>query len=254
MPISLRGDLVRRLMDQRFSSIVDMVVTWEERVTSGVQKTGRARDRATIYRWLDKGLPSNRGDIFGFAGLLDIDPIAMLEITDEGILRDFARERRLFQLGSGNRTPLSAFWPIYTPGPGWPDAEIASSYFARPWFTREFAHDPFAIANVYAALRLTSRVTEAFAPRTYHFAYRRTGARDGMWRPYGTVIGYENEINLLSESGDFQKVGDENSPSTVIAETYFGSGPAEFRIASLHDFDLEIAAPSDQDGAVRFHA
>lgn len=255
MAIPLRRELVRALIERRFSSVGDLVVAWEERVRSGAQKTGNARDRATIYRWLDKGLPSNRSDIFGFAAMLDVDPVALLDITEEYIKKSYGRERRLFQLGMANRSPLAAFWPIYIPGPSWPNAEVSHPYYGRDWCTADFAHDPATIANVYAAVRLRSTVADVpFVPCAYHFAYRRTGSPDGMWRPYGTVVGYEGEVCLLMENGTYQRQPDARSPSTVINETWFGPGPAEFRVASLHAFEIAVQVPSEARGVVRFLA
>lgn len=255
MGTPLRRELVRVLIERRFSSVGDLVVAWEERVHSGAQKAGKARDRATIYRWLDKGLPSNRSDIFGFAAMLDVDPVALLDISEEYIRNSYGRERRLFQLGMANRSPLAAFWPIYTPGPGWPNAEVSHPYYGRDWCTADFAHDPANIANVYAAVRLRSAAADdPIIPRAYHFAYRRTGSPDRMWRPYGTVVGYESEVSLLMENGTYQRQPDARSPSTVVAETWFGLGPAEFRVASLHEFEVAVLMPSEEHRVVRFIA
>ena len=255
MAIPLRKELVQALIQQRFGAIDDLVVAWAERVASGVQRRGRARDRASLYRWMKRGLPSNRDDILGFAGILDVDPIAILDVDDAFIDKFFAMERRRMLLGAESRSLLSPFWPIYTPGPAWPNDEIAHSYYARPWFVQDFAHDPAKVSNVYAAVHLHSTAGDAeLAPRTYHFAYRRTGARDGMWRPYGVVIGYRHEVRLISDSGDYQRLSDDRSNRLVAVETYFGAGPAEFRIASLHDFTIEVEAPAREDVAVRFEA
>ena len=94
--------------------------------------------------------------------------------------------------------------------------------------------------------------TDRYIPRAYHFAYRRLGAKDKMWRPYGTVMAYHNEVCLISESGDFQKVSDVRSSRVVAAETYFGIGDSEFRVASLHPFELQVNAPSQEETCVRF--
>ncbi len=255
MGIPLRRELVRALIERRFSSVGDLVVAWEEWVSSGAQKVGTARNRATIYRWLDKGLPGNRSDIFGFAAMLDVDPVALLDITEDYIRKGYGRERRLFQLGMANRAPLAAFWPIYTPGPGWPNAEVSHPYYGRAWCTADFAHDPATIANVYAAIHLRSKLADdPIVPRTYHFAYRRTGSPDGMWRPYGTVVGYEGEVCLLMENGTYQRQPETRSPAVVVAETWFGPGPAEFRVAALHEFEVTVQVPSEERGVVRFLA
>lgn len=255
MPIPLNQDLVRELIDQRFGSVDDLVVEWEARVASRIQRVGRPRDRSTIYRWIEKGLPTRRNDIFGFAGVLDVDPVAMLDIDIAYIERVFPRERRLFQLGYANQSPLSPFWPIFVPGPAWPDEEIAQNYYGRSWCTKEFVHDLSQTTDDYAAVYLQTMVeTDLGEPRTYHFAYRRHGARDKMWRPYGTVVGYRNKVRLVSESGDFQEVSDDRSSTLVVAETHFGKGPAEFRIASLHEFELRFEVPSRETNCVQFLA
>lgn len=251
----LRGDLVLSLIKRRFQSMDGLIAAWVERVDSRIQKVGKARDRATIYRWLDKGLPSNRSDLFGFAAMLDVDPVALLDVGEEYLKKRYGRERRLFQLGMANRSPLAAFWPIYTPGPGWPNAEVSHPLYGRAWCTADFAHDPATIANVYAAVQLRSAVADApLLPRAYHFAYRRAGSPDEMWRPYGTVVGYEGEVCLLMENGTYQRKPDAQSPVVVTAETWFGPGPAEFRVASLHGFEVAVQVPSEEDGAVRFMA
>src|SRR3546814_14781614 len=97
-----------------------------------------------------------------------------------------------------SRSPRAPFWPIYTPGPAWPNAEVSHPFYGRAWCTADFAHDPETIANVYAAISLRSTAPgEPLVPRAYHFAYRRTGSPDEMWRPYGPVVGYEGEVCLL---------------------------------------------------------
>lgn len=251
--IPLNKELVRALIKRRFQSVGELVVEWEERVRAGSQKVGRARDSKTIYRWIERGLPSRRSDIFGFASVLDVDPVAIVDINDTFIQKHFGKERRLFQVGLANLSLLSPFWPLYVPSQMWPNDEIANSFYGRSWFTQDFAHDPTVVANVYAAVRLTTTANDDPAiPRAYHFAYRRSSAHDGMWRPYGTVIGMQNKVRLISENGDYQELADERSSSEVVAETYFGPGPAEFRIAALHAFAASVEVPVVDPKSVRF--
>jgi hypothetical protein len=40
----------------------------------------------------------------------------------------------------------------------------------------------------------------------------------------------------------------------VVAETWFGPGPAEFRVAALHEFEVTVQVPSEERGVVRFLA
>lgn len=40
----------------------------------------------------------------------------------------------------------------------------------------------------------------------------------------------------------------------IPVETHFGPGGAEFRVASLHPFDVTVTAPSQEMDCVRFEA
>lgn len=251
----MNSGLVMELIREGFGSVDDFVVHWEERCASGRQRDGRSRDRSTIYRWLEKGLPSNKNDIFGFAAALDVDPVGILSLDHERFRKRFGTERRFFRAGNASLSKLSAFWPIYMPGPNWPDNTLSQSFYSRNWHTEEFIHDPSeTMPNVYAKIALITRTKLQSAPRVFHIAYKRANAWDSMWRPYGTVSGVRGQIQLLSESGDFQRVLDAASPTRISFETYFGPGVAEFRIASLHPFHLDIVCPSDARGCVRFQA
>lgn len=255
MAIPLRTEMVRDLIAQRFGGVDDLVVEWEERVRTGQQKIGKARNRGTVYRWLDEGLPSRKEDILGFAALLDVDPVALLRIDDEFVRLHYGRERRLFQLGILGQSRLAAFWAIYVPSGSWPDRSIARSLYGRDWTTSDYRHDPALVANVFACFKFTPcKSASARSPWVVHFAYRRASARDGMWRPYGSVMRIGQEVVLVSESGDLQEQTLGEAASPIAVETHFGPGPAEFRVASLHEFDLEVMAPSHEPCCLRFSA
>lgn len=255
MSIPLRTEMIRDLIARRFGSVDDLVVEWEERVKSGQQRIGKARNRGTVYRWLDEGLPSRKEDILGFAALLDVDPIALLQIDDDFIRQHYGRERRLFQLGALARSRLAAFWAIYIPGGAWPDPSIARSLYRRDWTIGEYFHDPNLIANTYACFQFTQTDSDiSTAPWVVHFAYRRAGARDGMWRPYGSVICSGCSVMLISESGDIQERSRSKTASYIAVETHFGPGGAEFRVASLHAFEFTVIAPSQETNCVQFRA
>lgn len=245
MTIPLRAKMIKKLIAHRFGSVDDFVVEWEERVRSGQQQKGRARNRGTIYRWLDEGLPSRKDDVFGFAAALDVDPITLLRIDDGFIDEHFGYERQLFQVGALNRSRLAPFWILYRSGQNWPDPETSRVFYGRNWTMREHLHDPRIISNVYARFDLIvgDKSREA-TPWAIHFAYRRANSRDGMWRPYGSVVCAENRLTLISESGDLQELETSSGTSTFPVETYFGPGAAEFRLASLRAFDLRVVVPS----------
>lgn len=253
MPIPIRDELVHSLIRRRYGSVDNLVVEWEYRVASGAQCRGAHRDRGTVYRWLKHGVPARANDIFGLAALLDVDPVALLAIDGRYIEEHYGKERRLFRLNKPKGTPLASLWPLYAAETGWPNQRLAEAFYGRRWHLADFAHDPAVIANAYAALIFGDTCADAPAvPRTYHFAYRRAGVSDRMWRPYGAVIGFETEIVLISEAGSYQVAERVGRP--VAVETYFGLGPAEFRVVSLHEFDLTVESPSAQRGCVRFLA
>lgn len=255
MTIPLRSELIRDLILRRFGSVDELVVEWEDRVATGKQKSGKARNRGTVYRWLDEGLPSRKDDVLGFAALLDVDPVALLRIDENFLRQHYGRERRLFQLGALGRSRLAAFWAIYIPSGCWPDPTIARTLYGCDWTTQEHWHDPKVISNAFACFTFTPKMTDsATTPWVVHFAYRRAGARDGMWRPYGSVMRYGGSVQLISENGDLQEQLLDRNAVSIPVETHFGPGGAEFRVASLHAFDIAVTVPSSETNCVRFEA
>ena len=178
-----------------------------------------------------------------------------MALDAELIGKRFGLERRLFLSGSANLAMFAPFWPIYMPGQNWPDNSLSQNFYSKNWHCEDFYHVPSeGIINVYAGIELFCSDQETFAPRVYHIAFKRSNAVDAMWRPFGTLIGARGRTQLISESGDFQRLSDTGSPSRVVFETYFGPGSADFRIVSLHRFSLQITTPSSHEGSVRFLA
>lgn len=253
MATPMNGAWVRELIARRHGSVDALVAAWEARVTRGEQRSGSSRDRSTLHRWLKQGIPTTSGDdLFGLAAALDVDPIVLVDLSDAALDEHFVAERRLFQMGSPVRTPLSPLRAIFFPGPEWPARRIAGDFYGRDWCVHPLASDVTTEVNVYAALVLTT--PPDVMPRAYHFAYRRRAARDRMWRPFGTVVVDAGTAVLVSESGDRQERPAGQRAGETIVETYFGPETSEFRVASLHDFTLAVSVPSDREGAVRFKA
>lgn len=255
MAIELDVPLVRRLIETRFGSVDAFAVEWEHRIETRKQRSGEARDRATIYRWLKHGMPSKRDDLFGLAAALDIDPIALLALDADFVRRNFPKERLLFQLGSIARSRLHPFWEPFVPSPTWPSEELPRSFYGREWSKHHFEHVAETIVNVFAGVSITPETMEELpSPRVYLFAYRRIGAVDTLWRPYGVVIHRDDCTRLISENGAFQEVLHPKPVSECHVETYFGLGAAEFLIASMHGFLVNLSVPSNNSMAVRFPA
>lgn len=253
VPVPIQADLLKSLIEARYGSVDDFAVAWEERVKDKRQCRGQARDRNTIYRWLKAGIPSRVNDLYGICGALDIDPVSLLPLSKDFIDRQFAKERLRIQINPSRRTDLAPYDAIFLPGVHWPSNEVSNCFYGRSWNVDVREHDPDLVSGVYAAFNL--RVDpEQGPPLVFHFAWRRTNARDQMWRPYGSVVRHSDRILLVSESGDFQMVAVEAAADPTTVETFFGAGPAMFKIASLHDFSLSVDVPSRASQAVRFQA
>lgn len=254
--IPLDGDLVRRLIRARYGSIDEFEAAWEGQLGASRKASGRSRSRSTIYRWIDEGFPTTKGDYLAFTGTLDVDPFALLRLERDAFQAHFASERRFLQLGSPAASLLAPVWPILQPGPHWPNQSVASRCYGRPWTVFEFAHPALDGGGYYAGVVLTDEGRSApAAPIAYHFAYRRKGALDGMWRPYGAVVDFGGRAVLVSESGGFvEAVRPEGADGAVVVETWFGPGPAEFRVASLHAFRGTLDDGAGRTPRLRFEA
>jgi len=249
VPVPIDAKLLKSVIEGRFGSVDDFAVHWE-----GLRQCrGSARDRNTIYRWLNNGIPSRVDNLFGICGALDIDPITLLPWGQDFIERQFAKERLRIQLNPSRRTDLAPFDEVFLPGVHWPRNEVANCFYGRSWTVKVCDHTPPAVSSVYAAFELNVDV-DITIPLAFHFAWRRTDARDQMWRPYGSVVRYSDRILLISESGDFQSVRVENPADPTIVETFYGEGPAKFKIASIHSFNLSVQVPSQASGVLRFNA
>ncbi len=255
MTILIRKLDVLKHIEQRYGNVDNFVREWEEQIGSGTIKAGSAKDRATIYRWLNKGLPNKTKDVFSFCGALDLDPISILDFEGGKIIKNFGKIRRSFQLGAAGVSSFRPLWEMFYPGPSWPSNELAESYYGRTWTAEEFEHEASDISNKYALLNMQiSNEVEVSHPVVFHIAYRRKSALDKMWRPYGSIIRINNVTKLISESGDFQEIRDNGDSRRVRAETFYGPSPVKFKLASLHKFKLlEREVPSTATGVVRFH-
>jgi len=253
LPVPINPELLKSLIEGRFGSVDDFAVAWGERVEEKRQCRGNARDRNTIYRWLNNGIPSRVDDLFGICGALDIDPVTLLPWDQDFIERQFAKERLRIQINPSRRTDLAPFDAIFLPGVHWPTNEVANCFYGRSWTVEVREHTPSVVSGVYAAFELSVNADQA-TPLAFHFAWRRTDARDQMWRPYGSVVRYSDRTLLVSESGDLQSVSVKNAGDSTVVETFFGAGPAMFKIASIHSFSLSVQVPSQAPQAVRFKA
>lgn len=250
MPIHLRSKLVNSLIEARFGDIAELITEWEDRAESNNEFT-RARQQSSIYRWLKDGLPSRGEEVFAFCALLDADPLALFDYHRNGYFSNFARLRRNLQMGLAAAGVFSPLYKMYRPGPHWPDNEIARRYYDRNWFGVEFNNDDNWRSADYGRVDVTFRDVTNNQPRAVHIAYRRRNSPDTMWRFYGSVLAIEDQIELYSEGGAYLTMPREGSDK-ISFRTYYGGRPVEWRVASLHEFNLETTFPFNDDKVIGF--
>lgn len=261
MGIPINKTFVTEQISIRWDSVDELQNGWAERVAIRLQKVGSPRDRGTIYRWLARGLPNKRDEIFGLSAALGIDPLVMLDIENSAFQKLLKLEWIFFLANMEHRGRMSALWPLVRPSAHWPNLSISHDYYSCNWTTIEFQHPATSPCNVYAQIRLLGDPDEDQRTdhRIYYFAYRRLGARDGLWRPYGIVRKRGLEAICLGHNGDMMEQPDGqpkviklDDGGAVDVETFFGQGPTDFKVACIHPFTLECIVPSRAGICLRF--
>lgn len=253
MAVPVDRERLQGLIDRRYGSVDELAAAWQVQYDADPKATVRPRDRSTIYKWLDAGLPAKKEVIYGFSALFDVDPIGIIETSRAFIEENFAKERRAFQFLDKRDTILAPFRVMYLPGWRWPDSSMACQHYGRDWCAKDFAHEADDVLNVYAAIYLeNSDQWPDDHPRVFHFAYQQKNAIDQLWRPYGVIIATRNRVRLIAESGNWQEATSDEFQKTAVVETFFGPRPTLFRVASIHDFIIQVEAPTKVNGVVKF--
>ena len=249
MPIYLRPDIVQDMIKQRFGTIDELAADWEERVVSN-RNFPKARQRASMYRWVKDGVPSRGDQIIGLCAMLDVDPMAIFDYEKNGYFSQFASIRHKIQLGLAHVGVFSPLYRVYKPGPEWPSDETAQTCYERPWFGVEFNNADHWSETNYSLVKVKF-ARPSNDPRAVHIAYRRTDSADTMWRYFGTVLSVAGELRLYSESGAYQTMP-EVELGEVRFRTFYGGRPVEFRVASLHEFSLDTEYPHNDKATIGF--
>lgn len=245
MKLFIAGPPTYALFDEKFGGIAGFSTAWAE------SNPAIARDPKTIYGWIANGLPRNRETIFAFFGMLDTDPLALLDLERNRMPQSFGRLRRSFLLGGASAGAFKALFELYHPGPAWPSNSLTQQFYGRDWVTSDFVHSANTLVNAYAVVHVRD-AHHPTQPRAWHIAYRRIQNNDGMWRPYGTIIACGGQRILIHENGYMQtEIADGGCPDFRF-QTYFGPSPIEFRLASLSPFNIEIDFPNAETGPLRF--
>jgi hypothetical protein len=250
MPIHLRPPFVQDLVDSSFGDIDGMVAAWEH-VASIRRGFPPSRQKSTLYRWLKEGLPSRGEEIVAFCALLDVDPLTLFDYRRNGYFSNFAKIRVYLQRGLAAAGVFSPLYRMYRPGPYWPANDIARRCYDRDWFGVEFDNGDNWRTSEYVQVKARFNEPTNSHPRAIHIAYRRLNSPDTMWRFYGTVIAIGERIELYSEGGAFKDMV-RAEPQTIPFRTYFGGRPVEWRVASLHGFELTTHFPCEDESIVSF--
>jgi hypothetical protein len=252
MPIHLRRELVDHLIKQHFENVDGLVDEWERRAKAE-SNYPEPRNRTTLYKWLKDGIPAPRGEsrhlVFALSGLLDTDPLAVLDYDKNGFFSNFTQLRMLLYtlvdraIGRGV-TNFAPLLDMFKPGPSWPDDAIAQRFFGRLWFWHEFDNAGHEKSADYGLIKVRFTKPQDYPIRTALIAYRRRESNDKMWRFYGIVNLIGNRLELYNEGGvhwpmDCRETGE------IWFRTSFGHRPVEFRLVSLHEFAYEAAITDD---------
>jgi len=69
-----------------------------------------------------------------------------------------------------------------------------------------------------------------------------------VWTPYGFIQRERDRVRLYQFRGHTAELETRPEPKSFTVETWFGIGPAEFRVASLHRFKLALVQSADTSG------
>lgn len=257
--VFLRADVVRRLVKIKGKSLESMAYDWEALPGSDISGYPPAPSRSTIQKWVSNGFPSietgaSRNQVLAFCAQLDVDPLAVFDYKRNGYFSRFSIIRKAIQRGMG---AMGAFAPIYEllePDEQWPSDGLAKSIWGHKWFAYEFDNQEQYQSMDYALVKVRFTKPVKGDPRAAHIAYRRwdTRDKDTMWRFYGTVIGIEDRLELYNENAVHMKT-DRPDDDTIAFRTYFGGRKVQFRIASLHDFEIDIVFPFNDMSVIGFN-
>ncbi len=258
----LRHELVTRLVRKRHGGFIELSEAWEE-AAGEFHAFPPPRSKSTIQRWMLGGVPAKRPrtdkvvrrtdwQLFALCGLLDVDPLAIFDFKRNGYFSLFAKIRQLVYLGERALGGLGPLLEMFRPADDWPSSEIARACFRRSWNVREFSNADDWQKPDYALVKTVFGRKNCDSPLAVHVAYRRSNSPDTMWRYYGTVLAVDGTLELYNEGGDFQTMA-QVKDREVRFRTYYGGRPVEWRIASLHDFSLDIEMPFNDPETIGFN-
>jgi hypothetical protein len=244
-------DLVAHLIKERFEDKPTALRdAWPLKTPSG---KSAAPDRVTIWRWLTgKKFPRNVDELFGLAGALDVDPMALLAMAAQTTWPELCRATREYHWDFRLAPRIARFWFLYElirMGLDWPSSGMAQKYFRRTWQKMQHLHRASVKRNYYG--RFLVELDESLRCQVWHFAWRSHAHKP--WRPYGFVRLEQANVHLCSFEG-FEGTASLGRKTSFMVETWFGKGDAEFCVASLHKVQCTLDGHSTKaTPLVRFH-
>lgn len=261
MAIRVHKELINRLIRETYESVDGMAVEWAVRACTN-ERLPKPREGDTIDDWVNRtGVPSGGkmdSVYFAFCGLLDVDPLAILDFELLDLKSKFAEIRKLIYIVRGlpkKRTDMqdvaAMVLSMYGPDPEWPSDSLASSFFGRNWTTRQFSNSDRWNCTDYILLKAKFDEPCRGRPRAVHISYRRAGAVDNLWRFYGTVLLVDGQLHLFTEGGEQRRMPQVDDDE-IRFRTYYGGRQVEWRVASLHTFTLTDEFPFNDQATIGF--
>lgn len=244
--VRLRQDLIRRVIERDF-----------EGNTSAFGRSLELDDlphRKTIFRWArqQEGLPKGPERMLALAQALDVDPFLLLDIDHEVMLQCCAAAAWNLTWGSVHKALAFLNGLLSLSPEDWPPPDIAE-VFDGSWYTQNFMHHPSKGRNYFKPLLIkpeifyagNGSIEGAREPQAWYLAYRDISLKSGepepvsWWKPFGMFSLEQGTVHLLHFNGLVDKQALTHEDFRFGFEIFFGQGAAEFKIASLHPFELE---------------
>jgi hypothetical protein len=240
--VGINGDLLDSLVKKR-GGIQIFLAHW-----SGLFP--EVPDRASLHRWIKFGtLPRSFDDYLGLCVALDVDPVCLLVAEHEDTSRAIEHLLSAVQIERWRQPALRFLADFFGRQKLWPPPGFARAHYGRDWHVAEISHDPKVRANYYATIELKgSAEVYGTRPQVVHVAFRIPGFFRERWLEFGAVQRFGEEVGLFHINGYTQSCA-AAPPEPALVETWFGPGPAVFRLASLHPFSAMLV---DRPAPLRF--
>ena len=250
MPVAFNATLLTELIEMT-GGVIELLRCWE--VEFG---DADVPDRQSVYNWRAGKLPKTSITVIRLAHLLDVDPFCLFEAKGKAAADVIGEVFEAYQLATSAEPGLQFFQAFFGWKPLWPPPYWEEHRRRKPtlrqnfqWHQQEFVHDITVDTNYDATVAVHSDPAFISArPQTFHFAFSGKGALKARWMQYGFVVRHRNHARLTHIHGHIREAHTEGLNAPTLVATWFGPGPATFRVASLQPFELEFRGKDSGDG------